>query len=328
LSYLHRDQLGSVTMLADSMGAEAVETAYYPFGLQAFRQTTDPGLAGEAKGFIGERLDVDAGLQYLNARYYDPELGLFLQPDWFEVTKAGVGTNRYAYSGNDPVNMRDPTGNAAERRNGWKRFKDWVRRGFEIGAERRRLSRDYGGARVTYDRRHGYRVWDGGRSFAPYEATVSTNDREFGWAMVFDPIHAEMNAGGGAMPSAISARVQRLMATGGIRTFRSFRALKRTMGTNGPEWPWHHIVEQGGKNAQRFAPQMLHNTRNVVQIPRSTHYRITGHYNRVIDPRSGTRVRDVVQSWSYRDQYRYGSQVLDEALQGLDQFSLPVGFLR
>lgn len=58
-----------------------------------------------------EELDAGAGLQYLNARYYDPELGLFLQPDWFEVTMAGVGTNRFSYSFNDPVNLRDPSGN-------------------------------------------------------------------------------------------------------------------------------------------------------------------------------------------------------------------------
>lgn len=44
--------------------------------------------------FIGERFDDDSGLQYLNARYYDPELGIFIQPDWFEVTWRGVGTNR------------------------------------------------------------------------------------------------------------------------------------------------------------------------------------------------------------------------------------------
>lgn len=50
-------------------------------------------------------------MQYLNARYYDPELSLFLQPDWFEVTKAGVGTNRFSYSFNDPVNKFDPGGN-------------------------------------------------------------------------------------------------------------------------------------------------------------------------------------------------------------------------
>ena len=58
----------------------------------------------------GERFDADAGLQYLNARYYGPKLGMFIQPDWFEVIKAGVGTNRYAYSFNDPVNGRDPGG--------------------------------------------------------------------------------------------------------------------------------------------------------------------------------------------------------------------------
>ncbi|MFZ7091490.1 RHS repeat-associated core domain-containing protein, partial [Primorskyibacter sp. 2E233] len=68
-------------------------------------------MSGEDKGWIGERYDAGVGLQYLNARYYDPELAVFIQPDWFEVTKAGVGTNRYAYSFNDPVNLRDPEGN-------------------------------------------------------------------------------------------------------------------------------------------------------------------------------------------------------------------------
>jgi RHS repeat-associated protein len=60
------------------------------------------------------RFDAGAGLQYLNARYYDPRLGMFLQPDWWEVTRPGVGTNRYAYSANDPVNGRDPGGHQAD----------------------------------------------------------------------------------------------------------------------------------------------------------------------------------------------------------------------
>lgn len=68
-------------------------------------------------GRIGERSDADAGLQDLNARDYDPMLGLFLQPDWFEVTKKGVGTNRYAYSFNDPVNGRDTNGNSCTGQN-------------------------------------------------------------------------------------------------------------------------------------------------------------------------------------------------------------------
>ena len=77
-----------------------------------------PAAAGEDKGFVGERYDAGAGLQYLNARYYDPRLGLFLQPDWFEVTQPGVGTNRFSYSGNDPVNWRDPGGNECTEVNG------------------------------------------------------------------------------------------------------------------------------------------------------------------------------------------------------------------
>ncbi len=49
----------------------------------------------EAKGYIGERFDADAGQQYLNAPYYDPRIGMFLLPDCWEVHWPGVGTNRY-----------------------------------------------------------------------------------------------------------------------------------------------------------------------------------------------------------------------------------------
>lgn len=38
---------------------------------------------------------------------------MFIQPDWFDPTKPGVGTNRYAYSHNDPINKIDPLGNEA-----------------------------------------------------------------------------------------------------------------------------------------------------------------------------------------------------------------------
>jgi RHS repeat-associated protein len=101
-----------VRAITNAAGAKTEAALYQTFGEQS--EWVLPGNAApETKGWIGERYDADAGLQYLNARYYDPELSLFLQPDWFEVTKAGVGTNRFSYSFNDPVNGSDPNGNAS-----------------------------------------------------------------------------------------------------------------------------------------------------------------------------------------------------------------------
>lgn len=93
---------------------------YKPFGEQTETVFGTAALP-ESKGYIGERFDADAGLEYLNARYSDPRLGMFLQPDWWEVTQAGVGTNRYAYSFNDPVNGKDPGGHAFDSPNWFDR---------------------------------------------------------------------------------------------------------------------------------------------------------------------------------------------------------------
>jgi RHS repeat-associated protein len=110
---LHKDQLGSVKLITAEDGSLIKRATYAPFG-EATDEVLDLTRADETKGFIGERFDADAGLQYLNARYYDPRLGMFIQPDWFDPTQQGVGLNRFAYSANDPVNLRDPGGNAVE----------------------------------------------------------------------------------------------------------------------------------------------------------------------------------------------------------------------
>ncbi|ESQ14994.1 MAG: hypothetical protein N838_30545 [Thiohalocapsa sp. PB-PSB1] len=47
-------------------------------------------------------------------------LSASLQPDWLDPNQPGVGTNRYAYSFNDPVNLRDP--NVESNRRAARRF--------------------------------------------------------------------------------------------------------------------------------------------------------------------------------------------------------------
>jgi RHS repeat-associated protein len=76
------------------------------------------GTHRETKGYIGQRRDDETGFVYLNARYYDPTIGRFLSPDWWDPNIAGVGTNRYAYSDNDPVNKSDENGHQSDPEGG------------------------------------------------------------------------------------------------------------------------------------------------------------------------------------------------------------------
>ncbi|PZQ45426.1 MAG: hypothetical protein DI556_22725, partial [Rhodovulum sulfidophilum] len=111
-SVLHRDQVDSIQAITGGGGGVVKDTTYQPFG-EARDATSieNPISPSESHGYIGERYDAGPELQFLNARYYDPKLSLFTSPDWLDVTLPGVGTNRFAYAGNSPVNMSDPGGN-------------------------------------------------------------------------------------------------------------------------------------------------------------------------------------------------------------------------
>ncbi|MDR6290882.1 RHS repeat-associated protein [Inquilinus ginsengisoli] len=118
--FIHRDGLQTIRLVTNNTGGFEEFSNYTPYG----KRTQTPNMGAtteETKGFIGEREDPEVGLVYLNARYYDPAIGRFISPDWWDPTQSGVGTNRYAYSFNNPINKSDPSGHDAD----WDRGRRW-----------------------------------------------------------------------------------------------------------------------------------------------------------------------------------------------------------
>jgi RHS repeat-associated protein len=105
LNYLLGDQLGSTTVSINAAGGTPVVQRYLPYG--APRSTTG-GSAVTDRGWIGQTKDGSTGLQYLNARYYDPQIGRFSAVD---PIVSGVGSlDRFGYGLDNPVTLKDPTG--------------------------------------------------------------------------------------------------------------------------------------------------------------------------------------------------------------------------
>jgi RHS repeat-associated protein len=86
---------------------------YHPYGLQSKLMTSGFGKITET--YAAKELDEEekrlsqeiafAGLYYFGARFYEPELGMWISPD-----PLGQYQSPYTYSGNDPVNSVDRTG--------------------------------------------------------------------------------------------------------------------------------------------------------------------------------------------------------------------------
>ena len=106
-SYIHGDHLGSVTTVTNASGAVLFREEYRPFG----ETQLNPAANKNDTGFTGHIKDADTGLNYMQARYYDPLIGRFLSVDpvGFSVGRPFM-FGRYSYVGNDPVNATDPDG--------------------------------------------------------------------------------------------------------------------------------------------------------------------------------------------------------------------------
>ncbi|WP_309051102.1 RHS repeat-associated core domain-containing protein [Streptomyces sp.] len=99
--YYLTDALGSVVALADEAGTKVNTYSYSPRGVQ--RAGTSEQVP-QPYQFAGGYHDA-TGLYHFAARYYDPHIGRFTQPD-----PSGQEKNPYLYAEGDPVNRIDPNG--------------------------------------------------------------------------------------------------------------------------------------------------------------------------------------------------------------------------
>lgn len=109
VTYVHTDALGSVVAKTDENGNVVERYDYEPYGA--------PVGAGVQDGpaYTGHVSDSATGLSYMQQRYMDPQLGVFVSVDPISaLTNPADFFNRYEYAANNPYRFTDPDGRCAK----------------------------------------------------------------------------------------------------------------------------------------------------------------------------------------------------------------------
>jgi RHS repeat-associated protein len=105
--WLLGDHLGSTSRVANNNGTPYGEKRYKAWGETRF----DQGITPTTLRYTGQRQEASLGLYYYGARWYDPELGRFIQADTVVSHPLNSQSwDRYAYVLNNPVIYTDSSG--------------------------------------------------------------------------------------------------------------------------------------------------------------------------------------------------------------------------
>ena len=100
---------GDVLRILDETGTTVAAYTYDPWG----KLLSATGTLAETNPlrYRGYYYDAETCLYYVSSRYYDPEIGRWINADGYVSTGQDIiGCNMFAYCGNNPVNRSDPTG--------------------------------------------------------------------------------------------------------------------------------------------------------------------------------------------------------------------------
>ena len=104
--YVHTDALGSVVAKTDENRVVLERREYEPYGRQLV-----PSNVQDGPGYTGHVQDAATQLTYMQQRYYDPGIGMFLSVDPVTAYSNPVGQfHRYRYANNNPYKFTDPDG--------------------------------------------------------------------------------------------------------------------------------------------------------------------------------------------------------------------------
>ena len=100
VKFYHKDHLGSTRVVTNAVGAKIAEYKFAPYGEKEISSGD-----GTDYGFTDKTEDASTGLKYFGARFYDAEVGRFINLD-----PKKDGLNWFEFCRNNPVLYVDPNG--------------------------------------------------------------------------------------------------------------------------------------------------------------------------------------------------------------------------
>ena len=117
--YIHPDHLGSTNVVTNASGTVVQTLDYYPYGGLRINSTSR-NYSGAGRQYLNRFAD-QSGLDYLQARYYDPSRGQFTSQDpvfWGDPKDQDLrnpqSLNSYLCANDNPIANKDPNGKCIE----------------------------------------------------------------------------------------------------------------------------------------------------------------------------------------------------------------------